>query len=241
MTKVIEARDLSKSYGEVQAVNNVSLAVEQGALFGLLGPNGSGKTTMIKMLTGQTRPTGGTASVLGIDVTADPVGIRERVGIIPEQETPPSFLTSLEYLKFVAAVRKIPDIDKKADWWFEFLDFADKKDVLCKDLSRGTRQKLMFTQAFIHEPTLALIDEPLINFDPIMQDLVKDYLADYAKKGNTIFISTHILEVAEEICSEFAILHKGTLLHTGPVSDLKSRDEHLPAFFLSLVGKGRHV
>jgi ABC-2 type transport system ATP-binding protein len=219
----------------------VTLAVEQGALFGLLGPNGSGKTTMIKMLTGQTRPSGGTASVLGIDVVQDPVGIRERVGIIPEQETPPSFLTSMEYLKFVAAVRKIPDIDKKADWWFDFLDFADKKDVLCKDLSRGTRQKLMFTQAFIHEPTLALIDEPLINFDPIMQDLVKDYLADYAKKGNTIFISTHILEVAEEICSEFAILHKGNLLHTGPVADLNAKGEHLPAFFLSLVRKVSHV
>ncbi len=132
MTALIEARDLSKAYGEVQAVDHVTLAVEQGALFGLLGPNGSGKTTMIKMLTGQTRPTGGTASVLGIDVVQGPVGIRERVGIIPEQETPPSFLTSMEYLKFVAAVRKIPDLDKKADWWFDFLDFADKKDVLCR-------------------------------------------------------------------------------------------------------------
>jgi ABC-2 type transport system ATP-binding protein len=241
MTAVIEARDLSKAYGDVQAVGHVTLAVEKGALFGLLGPNGSGKTTMIKMLTGQTRPTGGTASVLGIDVTADPVGIRARVGIIPEQETPPSFLTSMEYLKFVAAIRKIPDIETKADWWFDFLDFADKKDVLCKDLSRGTRQKLMFTQAFIHEPELALIDEPLINFDPIMQDLVKDYLADYVKNGRTIFISTHILEVAEEICSEFAILHKGKLLHTGPVADLKAKSEHLPAFFLSLVRKDRHV
>jgi len=241
MTAVIKADNLAKTYGEVQAVNDVSLSVEQGALFGLLGPNGSGKTTMIKMLTGQTRPTGGSASVLGIDVTQDPVGIRARVGIIPEQETPPSFLTAMEYLKFVAAVRKIPDIGKKADWWFDFLDFADKKDVLCKDLSRGTRQKLMFTQAFIHEPEIALIDEPLINFDPIMQDLVKDYLAKYVKNGKTIFISTHILEVAEEVCSEFAILHKGTLLHTGPVAELKARGEHLPAFFLSLVGKGRHV
>ncbi len=241
MTTVIEARDLAKAYGDVQAVDHVSLAVEEGALFGLLGPNGSGKTTMIRMLTGQTRPTGGTASVLGVDVTKDPVGVRERVGIIPEQETPPSFLTSMEYLKFVAAIRKIPDIERKADWWFDFLDFADKKDVLCKDLSRGTRQKLMFTQAFIHEPSLALIDEPLINFDPIMQDLVKEYLAEYVKKGKTIFISTHILEVAEEICTGFAILHKGKLLHTGPVSELKARNEHLPAFFLSLVRKDRHV
>ena len=241
MTTVIEARDLSKTYGDVKAVDHVTLAVEEGALFGLLGPNGSGKTTMIKMLTGQTRPTGGTATVLGVDAVKDPVGVRERVGIIPEQETPPSFLTAMEYLEFVGAVRKIPDIQTKADWWFDFLDFADKKNVLCKDLSRGTRQKLMFTQAFIHEPALALIDEPLINFDPIMQDLVKDYLAGYVKKGRTIFISTHILEVAEEICSGFAILHKGNLLHTGPVAELTGRGEHLPAFFLSLVRKDRHV
>jgi ABC-2 type transport system ATP-binding protein len=241
MTRVIEAQDLSKAYGDVQAVDNVTLSVEKGALFGLLGPNGSGKTTMIRMLTGQTKPTGGSATVLGVDVVKDPVGVRGLVGIIPEQETPPSFLTAMEYLRFVAAVRKIPDIGTKADWWFDFLDFADKKDVLCKDLSRGTRQKLMFTQAFIHEPALALIDEPLINFDPIMQDVVKDYLAGYVKKGKTIFISTHILEVAEEICSEFAILHKGKLLHTGPVAELTGRGEHLPAFFLSLVRKDRHV
>jgi ABC-2 type transport system ATP-binding protein len=241
MTRVIEAQDLSKAYGDVQAVDNVTLSVEKGALFGLLGPNGSGKTTMIRMLTGQTKPTGGSATVLGVDVVKDPVGVRGLVGIIPEQETPPSFLTAMEYLRFVAAVRKIPDIRTKADWWFDFLDFADKKDVLCKDLSRGTRQKLMFTQAFIHEPALALIDEPLINFDPIMQDVVKDYLAGYMKNGKTIFISTHILEVAEEICSEFAILHKGKLLHTGPVAELTGRGEHLPAFFLSLVRKDRHV
>ena len=241
MKTVIDARDLSKNYGDVTAVDHVNLHVDEGELFGLLGPNGSGKTTMIRMLTGQTKPTAGSATVLGIDVTKDPIGIRARVGIIPEQETPPSFLTAIEYLEFVGAVRKIPEIGTKADWWFDFLDFADKKNVLCKDLSRGTRQKLMFAQAFIHEPTLALIDEPLINFDPIMQDLVKDYLATYVKKGKTIFVSTHILEVAEEICSDFAILHKGMLLHTGTVAELTSRGEHLPAYFLSLVRKDRHV
>lgn len=241
MAAVIDVRDLSKEYGSVTAVDRVSLSVEEGALFGLLGPNGSGKTTMIKMLTGQVRPAGGSATVLGIDVVKDPIGVRERVGIIPEQETPPSFLTATEYLDFVGAVRKVPDIAKRAEWWFDFLDFADKKDVLCKDLSRGTRQKLMFAQAFIHEPTLALIDEPLINFDPIMQDLVKDYLAGYVRKGRTVFISTHILEVAEEICTTFAVLHKGKLLHTGTVADLRERNEHLSAFFLSLVRKDRHA
>jgi len=241
MTIIVDAQDISKVYGEVTAVDTVSLSVKEGALFGLLGPNGSGKTTMIKMLTGQTRPTGGSATVLGLNVEKNPVAVRDRVGIIPEQETPPSFLTAMEYLAFVGAVRKIPDLETKADYWFDLLEFRDKKNVLCKDLSRGTRQKLMFAQAFIHEPALALIDEPLINFDPIMQDLVKDYLAAYAKKGKTIFISTHILEVAEEICSEFAILHKGRLLHTGPVADLTAGGGHLPQFFLSLVRKDRHV
>lgn len=241
MTTVLESHNLSKVYGDVTAVDQVSLSVKEGALFGLLGPNGSGKTTMIKMMTGQIRPTSGSAMVLGLDAEKNPVPVRERVGIIPEQETPPSFLTAMEYLDFVGAVRKIPDLAEKADFWFDFLEFGDKRNVLCKDLSRGTRQKLMFAQAFIHEPALALIDEPLINFDPIMQDVVKEYFVEYAKKGNTIFISTHILEVAEEICSEFAILHKGKMMHTGPVAELTGRGEHLPQFFLSLVRKDRHV
>jgi ABC-2 type transport system ATP-binding protein len=239
MTTVMEAENLTKVYGDLTAVDHVSLSVEKGTLFGLLGPNGSGKSTMIKMMTGQIRPTGGYASVLGIDVTKDPVSVRKVVGIIPEQETPPSFLTAAEYLDFVGAIRKIPDIGERAAWWFDFLDFADKKDVLCKDLSRGTRQKLMFAQAFIHTPELALIDEPLINFDPIMQDVVKKYLMGYVKDGNTVFLSTHILEIAEEICSRFAILHKGCVLYTGATADLG--DRHLDGLFLSLVQKERHV
>jgi ABC-2 type transport system ATP-binding protein len=238
---VIAATGLKKVYGDLVAVNGISLSVEEGALYGLLGPNGSGKSTMIKMLTGQIRPTAGTATVLGLDVRQNPIGVRERVGIIPEQETPPSFLTATEYLQFVGAIRKIPDIDERATWWFDFLDFADKKDVLCKDLSRGTRQKLMFAQAFIHKPQLALIDEPLINFDPIMQHVVKDYLTEYTKAGNTIFLSTHILEVAEEICSGFAILHKGNILHTGTVADLTAEHQHLDDFFLALVQRNRNV
>ncbi|MCQ8894040.1 MAG: ABC transporter ATP-binding protein [Methanolinea sp.] len=241
MAAVIETCGLSKVYGDVTALDSVSLSVEKGALFGLLGPNGSGKTTMIKVLTGQVRPTGGFAKVLGLDPAKDGVGVRERVGIIPEQESPPSFLSAMEYLEFVGAVRKIPDIAEKAEKWFDILEFGDKKNVLCKDLSRGTRQKLMFAQAFIHEPVLALIDEPLINLDPLMQDVVKEFLSDYVRKGNTLFLSTHILEVAEEICSAVAILHRGRLLHAGPVADVRAHGEHLPGFFLSLVRKGGHA
>lgn len=239
MAALLEARNLSKTYGSTIAVDDVSLSVQKGALFGLLGPNGSGKTTMIKMMTGQVRPTSGSATVLDLDVEKDPITVRERIGIIPEQETPPSFLSAEEYLHFVGAVREIPDIDERADWWFDFLEFKDKRDVLCKDLSRGTRQKLMFTQAFIHRPVLTVIDEPLINFDPIMQMKVKDFLQTYVKDGGTVFISTHILEIAEEICSDFAILHKGHLLYTGAIHDIG--DEHLSEFFISRVGQDSHV
>ena len=238
MPLVIQAQQLTKRFGDVTAVNQVSLAVGEGALFGLLGPNGSGKTTMIRMLTGQIRPTSGSARVLGMDVVAEPIAVRARVGIIPEQETPPSFLTAEEYLGFVGKVRNLKDAAQKADWWFDFLEFPDKRNVLCKDLSRGTRQKLMFSQAFLHRPVLALIDEPLINFDPIMQQVVKEYLREYVRDGGTIFLSTHILEIAEEICTDVAILHQGNLVHAGPVAGILEGKRHLTDFFLEAVGKG---
>ena len=235
MENIIETKSLTKNFGDLTAVNAVTLNVRKGSLFGLLGPNGSGKTTMIKMLTGQIVPSSGNAHVLGLDVATDPVGIRTLVGIIPEQESPPSFLTAMEYLEFIGDIRKIPDLEQKADWWFDFLEYGDKRNVLCKDLSRGTRQKLMLTQAFIHNPALALIDEPLINFDPIMQDKVKAFFVSYTKQGNTLFISTHLLETAEEICSELAILHMGNLLYTGTMESVREGNRHLSDLFLSLV------
>jgi ABC-2 type transport system ATP-binding protein len=238
-TQVISTDNLSKAYGETRAVNGVSISVREGSLFGLLGPNGSGKTSMIRMLTGQIYPTGGSARVLGFDPAAEPVRVRELVGIIPEQESPPSFLTAGEYLHFVGSVRNLGNIEEKARWWLDFLEFSDKRDVLCKDLSRGTRQKLMFAQAFIHQPRLAIIDEPLINFDPLMQQKVKKYLVRYVKSGNTVFFSTHILEVAEEICSEIAILHQGNLLFMGPIDAVLEEDKHLYDFFISLVKGNR--
>ncbi len=237
MTPIIQTTNLKKTYGDVTAVDSITLSVRRGALYGLLGPNGSGKTTMIKMLTGQIRPTSGSAQVLGREVSTDPIWVRQQVGIIPEQETPPSFLTAMEYLDLVGSLRNLPDLRQRAEWWFDFLDFADKKNVLCKDLSRGTRQKLMLTQAFIHQPDLALIDEPLMNFDPIMQRKIKDFLVDYVKSGRTLFLSTHILAIAEEICSDFAILHKGNLLQTGTPKDLYDKGMSLDEFFLHLVGR----
>lgn len=232
---VIQISNLTKSFGDVKAVNNVSFSVKKGELFGLLGPNGSGKTTMIKTLTGQIKPTNGSASVLGFDVVKNPIKVREVVGIIPEQETPPSFLTAQEYLEFVCKIRQLDDIEKRVNNWFKMLDFVGQKNSLCKDLSRGTRQKLMVAQAFLHNPEVAFIDEPLINLDPIIQRTLKDFLLDYVKKGNTVFFSTHVLEIAEEICTHIGILDKGRVLHNGSINDLKKNKQHLEEFFIKLV------
>ena len=159
----------------------------------------------------------------------------------PEQETPPSFLTAEEYLHFVGHIRRIGDIEAQCGFWFDFLEFGDKRDVLCKDLSRGTRQKLMVAQAFLHRPELVLIDEPLINLDPLMQRKIKDYLTGYVKGGGTVFLSTHILGIAEEICTRVGILHRGNLVREGTVADLKASSGDLEGVFLDALRGDAHV
>ena len=241
MENVIEIKNLTKKFGDLKAVSSISLSIGRKELFGLLGPNASGKTTMIRLLTGQIKPTEGCASVLGVNVLDDPIRARELVGIIPEQESPPSFLTAEEYLYFVAKIRKLPNREEKCNQWLKFLEFGEQKEVLCKDLSRGTRQKLMFAQAFLHNPELAFIDEPLINLDPIVQRKVKDYLKDFVKNGGTIFFCTHVLEIAEEICTRIAIIDRGTLIYEGLTKDLEKKGQHLEDLFLRLMKKTQNV
>jgi len=239
MEHVIETKNLVKKFGDLTAVNNVSLSIKKGELFGLLGPNGSGKTTTVKLLTGQLKPAGGDARILGIDVFRNPIKVRDLVGIMPEQETPPSFLTAEEYLHFVCKIRKLKNAENRCDKWLKFLEFENQKDVLCKDLSRGTRQKLMFAQTFIHEPKVAFIDEPLINLDPIIQRKVKDYLKVYVRKGGTIFFCTHVLEIAEEICTRIGIIDRGKIIYEGTLKDIRRKKQHLEGLFLKLVREDR--
>jgi ABC-2 type transport system ATP-binding protein len=208
----VETSDLGKEYGDVVALEGLDLTVERGELYGLLGPNGSGKTTTIEILTGKRTPTSSAATVLGIDPVADPIGVRREIGILPEREDPPSFLTPREYLEFVGEIRGIETIDERIDQWADKLGFRGILDTLAADLSEGERQRVMLAQVFIHEPELAFIDEPLVNLDPLMQADVKDQLVAYCEAGNTLFLSTHFVEVAEQLCTKIGIIADGELV-----------------------------
>ncbi|MFB6117024.1 ABC transporter ATP-binding protein [Halosegnis sp.] len=208
----IAADGLSVRYGGVTALDDLDLSVPPGELYGFLGPNGAGKSTTINVLTGQLRPDAGTARVAGVDPVAEPTRARERIGILPENGRPPSFLTVQEYFDFVAAARGMDDIDARVEQWADRLAFSSKLDTLCTDLSQGERQKTLITQAFLHEPAVVFIDEPLTNLDPIIQERAKQFFRAYADEGNTVFLSTHFVATAQELCSRVGILNRGRLL-----------------------------
>ena len=231
----IETSGLTQRFGDVTALSSLDLTVEDGELFGLLGPNGSGKTTTIEILTGQRVPTEGTARVLGHDPVENPLAVRQAVGILPEREDPPSFLTPREYLEFVGEVRGLEDIQGRIESWADRLSFEHKLDTLSTDLSEGERQRVMLAQAFVHEPEVVFIDEPLVNLDPILQEEVKDHLEAYCAEGNTLFLSTHFVEVADELCTNVAILRNGELLATRDPRTLDG-EESLLEYFISTVG-----
>jgi ABC-2 type transport system ATP-binding protein len=233
---IIVAREISKTFGKVEALKSIDLEIEDGEFFGCFGPNGAGKTTLLKIMSGQLKPTGGTASVLGIDVDKSPLDVKRVVGIVPEVESPPSYLTASEYLHFVSRVRKVDNEKRKIEYWMEFFNLSDKEDIICRDLSKGMRQKLMLASAFIHEPRLLFLDEPFINLDPLFQKKVKDYLLKYRKNGGTIFMCTHILEIAEKICTRVAILNEGSIIAKGRIDDLRGQpNEDLERIFLRMV------
>ena len=235
----IGTTELTKAYGDLDALSGLSLTVGEGELFALLGPNGSGKTTTIEILTGQRTPTSGSASVLGHDPVADPMAVREEIGILPEREDPPSFLTPREYLEFVCEVRDLSDPDDQIERWAERLEFAETLDSLSTDLSEGQRQRVMLAAAFVHEPDLVFIDEPLVNLDPIMQEQVKTHLADYCAEGNTIFLSTHFVDVAQELCTSVGIVTDGRLVATCDPREFE--DDELLEFFVEEVDEGREA
>ncbi len=229
---VIELRNLSRTFGRFAAVDGVSFSVQRGELFGLLGPNGAGKTTLLRLLTGQLEPTGGACRVLDVDPAKDPLLVRSKIGIVPEVESPPSFLTGREYLQFIGLVRGLGDIESRTDHWIEFMDLKDVQGVPCKDLSKGTRQKLMVAAALIHDPPVVFLDEPFSGLDPHYQRLLKEYLSGYLSKGGTAFMCTHILEIAEKMCTRIGIINRGKIVAIGTTAELERSGESLDAVFM---------
>jgi ABC-2 type transport system ATP-binding protein len=236
---VIEARDLIMEFGPTRALDGVSLTVEKGDLFGFFGPNGAGKTTLIRILTGQLEPTSGSAEVMGVDAVKEPIRLKRMVGIVPEVESPPTYLTAYEYLYFVGKVRDLDRLDDRIEQWLSFFDLEGKKGTICKDMSKGMRQKLMIASAFIHDPELVFLDEPFINLDPIYQRLLRGYLEEYLDKGGTVFLCSHILEISEKLCNKIAIVNMGKVVRQGTKAELMRNGEALEEIFLSSVGGDR--
>ena len=232
----IMVRDLTKKYATVNALDGISFTVPKGTFFGCFGPNGAGKSTLLKVLTGQIPQTSGEAQVLGLEVRDHGVRVRDKVGIVPEVESPPSYLTAYEFLYFVGQVRKIDDIEERIETWLDFFDLNETKGTMCKDLSKGMRQKVMLSAAFIHEPELLFLDEPFVNLDPIYQHKLREYLLDLRGQGRTIFLCSHILEMAQKLCQEMIILNRGKVVANGRVNDLTGKED-LESLFLRMVSE----
>ncbi|HIJ17098.1 MAG TPA: ABC transporter ATP-binding protein [Thermoplasmata archaeon] len=234
----IEATDVVMDFGGMKALDHVSIKVERGDFFGFFGPNGAGKTTLIRIMTGQLEPTSGSVRVLDVDVVKEPLRVKELVGIVPEVESPPTYLTAYEYMYFVGKVRGIDSLDDRIDKWLTFFDLESKKGTICKDMSKGMRQKLMLASAFIHEPKLLFLDEPFINLDPIYQKLLREYLEEYVAKGGTVFMASHILEISERLCNRLAIVNLGKVALQGRKEDLVQGGEDLERVFMRAIGGG---
>ena len=228
--KIISVKHLTKRYGDLLAVDDISFDVDSGSIFGLIGPNGAGKSTIINVLSGQLYPTGGSAEVDGYDVSKQRLQLKRIMGLLPEDVNLPSFLTTREYLEFVAGTYGMKNAAEKVDEHLKFFGVDHRQDVLCKDLSRGEKERLMLAAAFIHEPKVVFIDEPFHGIDPLSQLKLRKFLRGYLKKG-TIILCTHVLSLAKDICDEVAIIDKGKIVAVEKTKKIKD----LEKFFLSKV------
>ncbi len=229
---------LTKKYGDFMALDQATFEVEEGVFFGCFGPNGAGKSTLLKILTGQIPPSAGRADVLGLDPLTQAMEIKRRVGIVPEVESPPSYLTASEFLRFAGDLHQLQSLDGKIERWLNFFDLKAAEGTLCRDLSKGMRQKVMLAAAFLHEPRLLFLDEPFINLDPIYQRKLRDYLLKLRDEGRTVFLCSHILDMAQRIVQEMIILDHGKVVLRDRVSNVLVGGEDLETLFLRLVGGG---
>lgn len=234
---MIELRQVVKKFGGFAAVDHIDLKIEKGEFFGFLGPNGAGKTTTIKMMTGLLAPTSGACLINGHDIQKHPLPAKKSFGYVPDQPYLYDKLTGLEFLFFVGGlfnmsveeiIRKIEEVTAI----FEIGEFVDRR---AEEYSQGMRQRVVLAAALLHDPQVLIIDEPLVGLDPRSARLVKDTLKRKTKEGLTVFMSTHLLEIVEELCDRIAIIKNGKIIHEERQNDARSFDGQLETLFLELT------
>jgi len=237
---MIETENLTKRYGDLTAVDGLNLMIPAGELFGFLGPNGAGKTTTIKLLVGLLRPSAGTARVGGHDVQREPLKAKSLVGFVPDQPYLYEKLTGREFLRFMADLYGVaPDrAARRGEDLLRLLDLDDRGDELIESYSHGMRQKTALAGALIHDPKVFFLDEPTAGLDPKSARLIKDILRQLCDRGVTVFMSTHILEIAERMCDRVGIIQEGKLVACGTMEELRGGvdGESLEDIFLDLTG-----
>jgi ABC-2 type transport system ATP-binding protein len=233
---------LSKKYSDFLAVDDLSLEVPSGQLFGFLGPNGAGKTTTIKMICGLLRPTWGTVRIGGFDIQEQPIDAKAVLGLVPDTPILYKKLTGREFLRFVGELYSVDSatVGKRVDHLLDLLDMTESADHLIESYSHGMKQKTSIMAALVHDPKLVVLDEPTSGLDPRSAKVVKDVLRALCKMGKTVFMSTHILEIAERVCDRVGIINQGKLVAVGSVPELRTRSKEggvsLEDIFLEVTG-----
>jgi ABC-2 type transport system ATP-binding protein len=238
---MIELINLTKTYKGIAAVDRVSLHVDRGRIFGFLGPNGAGKTTTIRMMAGVLKPTGGRVIINGMDLARKPAAVKKCVGFIPDRPFLYEKLTGKEFLQFVAGLYELdhaPQTRRRMGRLLELFDLHHWAEELIESYSHGMKQRLVMCAALLHEPRVIIVDEPTVGLDPGAIRLVKNIFKNEAQRGTTVFMSTHSLEVAQEICEEIAIIREGKIIATGTPEDLKRQaglEGNLESIFLKIT------
>jgi ABC-2 type transport system ATP-binding protein len=220
----ISFRNLTRRFGPFTAVDNISLDIAAGQFFGFLGPNGAGKSTTIKMLTGLLAPTSGHIELLGIDFAADPLDIKRQIGVVPEGLALFGRLTASEYLRFVGRMYglDLKTTNGRTEELLDFMNLANEPKKLVTDFSHGMQKKLALAAAVIHGPRILFLDEPFEGVDAIAAGTLKAMLQRMTERGATIFLTSHVLEIVERLCSHVAIIHQGRLVANGSLDELRA-------------------
>ena len=233
--------NIKKQYGSFWAVDGINLTVSAGEIFGFIGPNGAGKTTTIRIMGGVLAPTAGTVLIDGIEMANEPEKAKKKIGFIPDRPFLYEKLTGWEFMMFSADLYGIRDdgIREEAKNLLEMFSLGEWADGLIESYSHGMKQRLIIATALLHDPSVIIVDEPMVGLDPTGIRMVKDLLRSKAREGKTVFMSTHSLGVAEDICDRIGIIHRGALIATGTTNDLKKtagfEDADLEAVFLRLT------